>query len=166
MIVRGGRRETNKTQARTQGGQTQLFVFLRRQIDDDHSVDARGFRFGQEFIHAVDVNWIVIAHQNDGGIRVVAAKFLHLLQDAPEGHTGVHRAQSRRLDGGAIGHRIGKWHPDLDDIGARFGQSIENFLGYRRVGIAGHDECDKRYAILGAALRETCFDARSHGLAG
>ncbi len=61
------------------------------------------------------------------------------------------RAQIRRLDRRAVGHRIGERHPQLDHIRAALDQRVEDG---GRGAIAGSDESDKR-----GAAREGVFEA-------
>ena len=147
-------------------GQAQLLVFFRRQIDHDHAVRARCLGVGQKFLHAIDIDRIVIAHQDDRRVGVLAAEIRDELEHAFQLHPGVQRAQARRLDRGAVGHGVAEGHADFDDVGASLGQRLEDLQRNRRVGIAAHDESDERGAVFRAAIGETFFKASGHGRGG
>jgi hypothetical protein len=118
-------------------------IFLRRQIDDDQAIDAGGFCVDQKPVDAVDIDRVVVPHQDQRCRGVVAAKRAHHGEGLLQGHARLQRAQAGRLDRRPIGHRIGEGHADLDDVGAGFWQRLDNCKRGRKVGIASHQECHK-----------------------
>jgi hypothetical protein len=50
----------------------------------------------------------------------------------------LHRALAGALDDRPVGHRIGKGHAQLDDVGARRNRGVHQFDGLSRVWITGH----------------------------
>ena len=57
-----------------------------------------------------------------------------------------------RLDRGAVGHRVGKRHADLDQVGAGTGEALEQRERGFGVGIAGCQVNDEPGAALLAQL--------------
>src|SRR6202012_5640439 len=61
-----------------------------------------------------------------------------------------------------VGHRIGKGDAELDDLGARLRQRLDDFERCRGVGIARHHIGDKGRAALLLQLGKTCVNAGGH----
>ena len=138
--------------------QAKLVVFLGRQIDDDQPVDAGRLRVGEELVDAVDVDRIVVAHQHDRRVVVALAELAHhgerLLQRLP----GLERALRRRLDRGAVRHRIGERHAELDHVGAGRRQRLEDRERGLGIGIAGGEEGHQRGAALALQIGKAVVD--------
>ena len=100
------------------------------------------------------VDRVVIAHQDDRGRVVLFAEVAHKLQ-GPGSVWPPQRAQARRLDGGAVGHRVGEGHAEFDHVGAGAWQSLHHRERAFVIGIAGHHEGDQRGAAGGFEGSET-----------
>jgi hypothetical protein len=158
-IVGRRRGQPDEVDAGGEGRIEELVILLGRQIDDDETVDAASLGIGEEGRHAVAVDRVVIAHQHDRRRVVIPAKLAHEIERAAQGHAGLQRAQPRRLDRRPVGHRIGEWHAELDEIGARRGQAAQQRQRGRRIGIAGDDIGDEPGAAFGCERGEAARDA-------
>ncbi len=84
----------------------------------------------------VDVDRVVIAHQHNRRLVVgLARKLAHHVERLLHGLAGLQRADRGRLDRGAVGHRIGKRHAQLDHVGAGRRQAEQDLAR----GLAGPD---------------------------
>ena len=117
---------------------------------------------------------IGIAHQHDRRARVRPAKFVHHLQAAAQPDTVADAAFGRALDYRAVGHRIGKRHAQLEDVGTGAHQFVQKRNGQIGARIAPGDIRDQPRAAARAQLREAGADApcggtglqgRAHGVA-
>ncbi len=132
----------------------EIVVFLGRDIDADHPVDAGlRARLGEPFRPAAD-HRIGIAHQDQRHVRVAGAEIGGEPQHVGGLGARAERAQVGGLDRRAVGHRIGERHAQLDHVRAALDQRVE--IG-RGVAVAGGDEADEG----GAALGEGGGEARS-----
>ena len=163
LVVGRRCRETDEVEAGLQRRHAQFVVFLGRQIDDDEPVDAGGFRVAEEFVDAVDVDRIVVAHQNDRRRVVALAEFAHQRERLHHRLAGIERAQSGRLHRRPVRHRIGERHAELDHVGARSGQRLDDRERGRLVGIARHQERHQRGAAFGFQRGKARVDAGGHG---
>ena len=125
IAVVGATRRT-KASPRLARGQANLVVFFRRAIDDDEPVDARGFRVPQERLDAIDIDGIVIAHQDHWRVRVPGAEFFHHPKRRRQRLLGFKRPAAGGLNCGAVGDRIGKRHAEFDNVRAGRRQRGEN----------------------------------------
>jgi hypothetical protein len=139
-----------------------FLILFRRQIDHDEPVDADRLGIGKETRDAMNVDRIVIAHQDDRGITILFAKGAHELECLRQRLAGLERAQSRSLDGGTIRHRIRERHAELDDVGARLGQGLEDGQRGCTIGVTRGHEGDERRAVLRAAPIEPSGEAGRH----
>ena len=98
-------------------------------------------------------------------VVVAAAEFGDHLQHVAQPQAAGEAAQIAGLDGGAIGHRIGERHADLDDVGAGAASAVEDRRRGRDVGIARRHEGDQRGAAFGGAGGEAGGEAILRGLA-
>ena len=80
-----------------------------------------------------------------------------------ERHAGLQRAQARRLNGGAVRHRVGEGHADFDDIGAGARKRFQQFQRSGEIGIAAHEKGHEGGATLGAEFGEAFVDTGCHG---
>ena len=71
-------------------------------------------------------------------------------------------AQSRRLNGGTIGHGIGKGHAEFNDVGTGLGKALDDLQGCFIVGIASGHKSDERGAALLFEFSKTTFNAARH----
>src|SRR5207302_3547050 len=56
----------------------------------------------------------------------------------------------------------GEGHADLDDVGTRLRQRLDDVERGFRIGIAGHQERDQRGATFTPEFGKTCVDAGGH----
>ena len=142
---------------------TQFRVLFGRQIHHDKAIHPGVAGIAREIFGAVDVDGVVIAHENQRGAVVGFAEVAHLLQDRPQRGPGPQRPQAAGLDRRTIGHGIREGHAELDHIGARSGQAFEKSLGGGRIGIAAGNEGHKASAVFPAQAFETGSDTATLG---
>ena len=87
---------------------------------------------------------------------------MHELQGLLQRLPAMEGAQSRGLDGGAIGHGIGEGHAEFNDVGPGLGQALDDLQRCLVVGIAGGHKGHQRGAALLFQFGETAFDAARH----
>ena len=167
-IGRGGD-EADHGDPRRLGQRAQLGVLLGRQVDDDEPVDSGGRRVAHEGRVAVAVDRIVVAHEDEWGLALARAEAAGEGQGLAQGHPCLEGALARRLDGGAVRHRIGERHAELDEVGPRRRQSLEEGERGRSIRIARGDEGDETGAALGLeggeAVLDAAFGGERHSLA-
>ena len=161
-VVRRRRREPDEIQPRLERRQAEFGVFLGRQIDDDQAIDAGRLRVGEKTLDAIDIDRVVIAHENERRRLVMRAEIGGERQRLGERRAGLERAQARGLDRRPIGHRIGEGHAELDHVGAGRRQRLQDRERSRKIGIAGHDEGHQRGAALAGEFGKASFDAAGH----
>ncbi len=162
LVVGRRRGEADEIEPRLHRRQTEFGVLLRRQVDDDETVDAGGLGVGEKLFHAVDVDRIVVAHQHDRRGIVAGAEVAHDGERLLHVRAGMKRTQARRLDRRSVRHRIGERHAELDHVGASFRQCLEDGKRRRRVGIARHGEGDEGGAAFLAERGEAAIHAFGH----
>ena len=101
------------------GRQAKLAILFRRKIDDNEPIDPNGFGPLQKRRNAHRMDRIVIAHQHNRRGLIGLPKSFDQLQGFRQGLPARERPQVRGLNGGAIGHRVGKGHAEFDDIRPR-----------------------------------------------
>ena len=84
-----------------------------------------------------------------------------MLEQQRQRHAGAERPQAAGLDRRPIGHRIGERHADLDDVGTRRRQALEDRLKHARLRIAAADEGDEAGAAFVAQRLEAPVETRS-----
>ena len=70
------------------------------------------------------------------------AKFLRHFEDIGGPGAGGQTADIRRLDRGAVGHRIGERHAEFNNIGPAFDEGVKDGAGIGRGRVASGDEGD------------------------
>src|SRR5438067_1737298 len=91
-------------------GQAELGILFGRQIDDNQAIDPGRSCVAEEGVDAIDINGVVVAHQ-DGRRRVIRfAEGAHKGEHPYQRHARFDGARARRLDGGAIRHGSGDRH--------------------------------------------------------
>ena len=148
LVVGGRRGEADEIDAGLERRQAKLGVLFRRQVDDDQPIDAGGLGIGEKFLDAVDVDWIVVAHQHDRRRVVAGAEVAHDGKRLLHVGAGMKRAQACGLDRGTIGHWVRERHAELDHVGAGLRQRLEDCERRGFVGIARHGEGYKRGAAI------------------
>ena len=162
MIICGRGGQTDKVQTGLLCRNAQLFVFFRRQVDDDQTVDASLFRLHQKLVYATAVDRVVVAHQNNRGRVIFFTEGTCNSQRLVQRHVLVQRALTGQLNGRAVGHRIGKGQAQFDDVHASAGKRLNDFQRFRFVRIARHYVGYKSLTVLSLQRGEFCVDA-SHG---
>src|SRR4029077_3011784 len=117
-----------------------------------------------EALGATLVHQVVVAHQQDG-CRVIAgllAEATHHVEGGVDRDAGLERALTGKLDRGAVGHRIGERHAELDQVGTGAGQTLQDLVADVDIGIAGADIGHETGALVGLELGEASGDA-AHG---
>ena len=80
-VIGGWRRQVDEIEPGLQRRHAELSFFLRRQIDDDEAVNTGLLGVYQEFVYAIDVDGVVVTHEDDGCVIVILAKTPHAGQD-------------------------------------------------------------------------------------
>ena len=139
--------------------QAQLVILLGRQVDNDQPVNTGRHRVSEKGIHAIDIDWVVIAHQHQRRIRVADPEIARHLQCPGKCHASLQRPQRCCLNGRAIGHRVGKWHAKFDHVDICLNQSVKDGVGCVAVGVASRNKYTKNTAILGTGIGKGSFDS-------
>jgi hypothetical protein len=105
---------------------------------------------------------ISITHQHHRRGRVALTEFAHDHQRAVERHAALERTFAGFLDDRTIGHRIGKGHPQLNQVGAALDQRMQDAAHPVRMRIASGHERNQAAAACGLELGHARFDARAH----
>ena len=163
--IRGRRREADEVQPRLQGGDAELVVLLGRKVDHDQPIDACLPGVGQEPVDAVDIDRVVISHEDDGGRVVAGAELADHGEGLGQAVSPLQGPQRRRLDDRAVGHRIGERHAEFDDVGTGPRQSLQQRGRGRVVGVTRRDEGNETGPALRRKGLETGCHARRHGRA-
>ena len=116
-------------------------IFLGRDVDADHPVDARARRFLGEPFRPAPHHRVGITHQHQRHVGVPRAELVGDHQHVLRGGARLQCADIRRLDRGPVRHRIGEGHPQLDHIRSAFDQRVEIGSG---IAIARGDEAHQR----------------------
>ncbi len=133
-------------------GQAELDILFRREINDDQPVDAGVHGVGKEAIDAVDVDWVVVAHENDRSLVVSGPEATNHVERAVEARAARLSPQARGLDGWAVGHGIGIHDAQLDQVGTGIRQAFQDLEAGLEVRVGGHDEWDEGRAALAGEL--------------
>ena len=147
-VVRGWRGQADKVQARCLRRVAQLAVVLWRHVDHDQAIDARLFGFGNKTRHAIVVDRVEIAHQHQRSVVVTGTKLTNHLQGFCQVLLGAQRTDVGQLNRRAVGHRIGEGHAQLDHIGTRRRQALEDRQRSVVIRVTGRDKGHQRCAVL------------------
>ena len=151
----GGRSEADQLQSgRAQGRQHGRL--LQRAIHQQHAVDAGRHRLAGEARIAVDLERIEVTHQHDRRARITLAECSDPAQHVGQADAAGDRPLAGVLDHRAIGHRVGKRHSQLDQVGTRRNQRMHQRHRVLRRRIARGDERNQ----TGAAGRLERGEAR------
>ena len=126
------------------------------------ALDAGCLGVGQEFIHAIDVDRIEVAHQHDRCCIVGCAEGAHHRQRLFQRVTGLERAMAGGLDRRTVRHRVSERHAKLDHVGAGVRQRFDNRERGVRIRIASHHERHQRRAPRALQVFKSSVDARRH----
>ncbi len=162
VVGRRRREQEDRIDARRAHLRGEIVRFLGRIVDDEHAVDARVARGRGECVRAHALDRIRVAHQHDGRLLVARAKALHVVEHAVKRHAFRERALRRALDHGAVGHRVGERHAELDHVGAAFGERVHQLDGLRRVRVSRGDERNQPLATLGGECGKSVLNT-GHG---
>ena len=105
-----------------------------------------------EPVGSADRHRIGIAHQHQRRIGMALTKFRGDVEDISGLGASGEAADIRGLNRGAVGHRIGERHAELDDVRAACDERVEDGTGIGRGRIASGDEGDERCAVGGEGL--------------
>src|SRR5580692_11017954 len=114
----GRRHQANKSEPSSARGQAYLVVFFRRTIDDDQPVDPGRFRVAQERLDAIDVNRVVIAHEDKRRVRIPSAELLRHSEGRWQRLVGLERPTAGALNRGTVRNRVAKGHAKFDNVRA------------------------------------------------
>ena len=117
-------------------------VFIRRQIEDQQSIDARGFRVAMEQLETVAVDRVQVGVEDDGHLGG-AADFAHAIEHAMHRRASRQGAGSGELIDHAIGEGIGKRHAKFQDVHASRFKRDGQFAGRREVRVSGGNVGDE-----------------------
>jgi len=154
--IGGGGGEADEVDAGGAQRGAELLIFLRRQIDADDAIDARLCALSHEPVAATDRHRVGIAHQHERDLGVAGAEGGGNGENVRRFGARGEAAQIGGLDRGAIGHRIGKGHAELDDIGSARNERVKIGGG---VAIARGDERYERGAVGGGTGGESGGEA-------
>ena len=126
LVVGRRRRQADKIHPGLERRQAQLLVLLGRQVNDDESVDAGGFRIPEKAVDAINVDRVVVSHEHQRRRIVGLAKRAGDFERLAHGLPGLERALRRHLDRRPVGHGIGERHAELDQIRAGSGEGAQN----------------------------------------
>ncbi|MDT4839618.1 hypothetical protein FQZ97_734110 [compost metagenome] len=126
LVVGGWRRQTNEVEACLRCRNAEFLVHFRRQVNNDEAINAGCFCISKEAFNAINIDRIVIAHQDDWRCVVILAEVSSQLQRLFERLTSFERPQASSLNGRAISHRIREGHTKFDHVGASLGQRLHH----------------------------------------
>ena len=124
--------------------------------------DSKGGIYSEEGIDPVDVDRVVVAHEDQRRILVFLAELLNHFQRLGQGLPAFQSTLGGKLDRDTIRHRVGKAHSQLDDVGTGTRQAFEDFQTGVHIRVAGHDVGDKTRAAFSLQLSEFCVDPGGH----
>ena len=91
-----------------------------------HAVDTGLACARDEHFHAHRLDRVRIAHQNDRRLHVAPAERRDEIEHVVQAHALRQRTFGSALDHRAVGHRIGKRHAELDDVGAGVDERVDD----------------------------------------
>ncbi len=154
FVIRGGGRQPDEIDACLLGRNAEFVIFFGRQINDDQPVDPGRNRIGQKRINAARIDRVVIAHHHDGCFIIGLPHSAGVFERFFKGLSACQRPLTGKLNGGAIGHRVGEGHAEFDDIDARAGQALDHLEPGFIVAVTRHDIGDKGLFPFAAQLRK------------
>ena len=169
LVVGGRRGQSDEGEARRQRRQAEFLILLGRQVDDDQAIDAGRLGIGQEAVDAIDIDRVVIAHQDDRRVGIAAMSPSPLRKArpgracVPASRRPAAPAATESLDRRPVRHRIGEGHAELDDVGARAAGRPRRMAS--EVPPSGSPAVTKVTSAArpcAAAQAETGIDARGH----
>ena len=93
---------------------------LAWKVDDDEAVHAGRLGRLARLLDAGGEEGVVVAHHQHGDGEALGARLLAVLEHVLVLHAVLERDDARSLNDGAIGHGVGEWHAELDDVAAIF----------------------------------------------
>ena len=117
LLIGGGCGKPDEIEPGLESRKAQFLVFFRRQVDDDETIDAGRLGVFQETVDAINIDRIVIAHEDDGRRGITGTEFAHHRQGLDQRLACSQCPQSSLLDRRTVGHRIGEGHAEFDDVG-------------------------------------------------
>ena len=128
---------------------------FNRAIHREHAVHAGFFSGTGEWFIAHFVNRIQVAHQHHGRALVALAEAAHGFQYVGQAYSVGQGALGGALDGGAVRHRVGKRHAQLDDVRAVGGQAVHQLQRGFKVWVAGGDVGNQGF-LAAIGLEDSC----------
>ena len=159
MIIGCGCEQANEPQPAFHRWLAQLRIFFCWQINNNQAVNASVMGVGHERLNAINIDRIIIAHQNDRRVGVTRAKLSHHRQGPAQGLSHFEGAQAGHLNGRAIGHGVGEGHAEFNDVGPRLGQACEDGLGLIQIWIPCRNERHESGPTFPFQGRKPTFDA-------
>ena len=104
----------------------------------------------KEAVDAVYVDRVVITHQHDRGRIVGLPKARGQIERLRQRHALFQRAQASCLNGRSIGHGIGEWNAEFDNVGTGAWQRLHDLQRCVEVRIAAHEighECRTAFSF-------------------
>ena len=143
-------------------GCEQEITFLWRQIDDNQAIEPGLQRVAQKARNTINIDWIVIAHQDQRCLAILFAKTAHQANGFFQGDAGLKRALAGNLNYRPVRHRIGKGRADFDNVGAGGRKAAQNIKRSFYIRVAHHGKRDEAALPGFPQHRETLFDTPAH----
>lgn len=89
---------------------------LRGQIDEDEAVDTGLSAVRQQLLLTICPHWVVVTHQQDGGLEALFPGVADHLQSRSEGNTIFEGNSVGSLDRGSVCYGVCEGHSELDDV--------------------------------------------------
>ena len=157
--LRRRRRQQKNRRDRSRAEQRrELHRLLRWIVDDEHAIDAGLARAIGKCRRPHRLDRIRVAHQHDGCGRVALPKSRDRVEHVIEADVLRQRTLRGALNHGPVGHRVGKRHTELDDIGTRRDQGVHDRQRHGKRRIAHRDVRNEPRAAGGAELDEGGVD--------
>ena len=123
------------------------FVLIRRQVEEEHAVRARGLGVGEEGIEPVAIDRVHVSVEYDGNLAL-AADGAHAFEDALERRAAGECACAGELVHDSIGERIAERDSDFHDVHSRAIEGGDEFARGGEIRIARAQVRDESRAAL------------------
>ena len=115
----------------------ELIVLLGRDIDADDAIDPGARGLGGKPVRPAPKHRVGISHQDERDFGMTRAEAGGDGENVVGRRAGSQATQVSRLDRRPIRHRVGKRHPELDNVCAPCDEGVED--GGRRTVARGHE---------------------------
>src|SRR6185312_13218557 len=133
--------------------------FLQRAIDHQDPIHPCGHRLLRKPRVAMYLQRVQIAHQHDGGGGIATPELPDPAQYLAQAHAIGNGTLAGVLDDGAVRHRIGERHAQLDQVGTGVDQRMHECHRVLRRRIPRGDERDQAGARCGGQRGKALVDA-------